>query len=501
MITATYKGKRYEVEYSVVNVSELEGALRLDAEYYEPYYLRNEEKIKLKRWTYLNDDEFFIRRGTQPLYKEEETGFYALNSVCILDGDIDFSNSKFVSKEFYMKNIDSAFKFKDVLVNSTGVGTLGRVAIVLYKDREGLVDNHVTRIRLNRLVSLLPEYIFSFLRSLYGQSQIERLYHGSSGQIEIYANDFKQIKIPILSDAFQKQIQNLVLQSYDEKEKSVSLYKKAEDTLLEELGLKDWKPETKRIVVGGKEYEEEENISIRNLSEVLKADRMDAEYWEPKYEDILKTVLLKYDLLPLKSIFDFRRGVFISTDYYTEEKTNRPYVRIKELTGRIGINEDEVIYISDAYQEDVADRLRENDLVIAIIGDTIGKTNRVYEELAGGFCSNNTGRLRIRADAKGKIIPEYAEILFQSIIVQNQIEKKKAQTGQPKISDGEMKSIFIPLLPLEIQQKIASLVQQSHEARKKSKELLEIAKRAVEIAIEKNEEEALSYISKTENKQ
>jgi type I restriction enzyme S subunit len=60
----------------------------------------------------------------------------------------------------------------------------------------------------------------------------------------------------------------------------------------------------------------------------------------------------------------------------------------------------------------------------------------------------------------------------------------------------QVKRSQIPLLPLSIQQKIASLVQQSHEARKKAKELLEIAKRAVEIAIENSEAEALDYISK-----
>jgi|GEM_PF-6300687 len=59
---------------------------------------------------------------------------------------------------------------------------------------------------------------------------------------------------------------------------------------------------------------------------------------------------------------------------------------------------------------------------------------------------------------------------------------------------------IIPLLTHETQQEIASLVQQSHEARKKSKELLEVAKRAVEIAIEKSEDEALRYISETESK-
>jgi restriction endonuclease S subunit len=495
MITATHKGKMYNVEYSVVNVSELEGAMRIDAEYYEPYYLRNEEKIKLKRWTYLNDDEFFIRRGTQPLYKEEETGFYALNSVCILDGDIDFSNSKFVSKEFYMKNIDSAFKFKDVLVNSTGVGTLGRVAIVLYKDKEGLVDNHVTRIRLNRLVSLLPEYIFSFLRSLYGQSQIERLYHGSSGQIEIYANDFKQIKIPILSDTFQKQIQNLVLQSYNEKEKSVSLYKKAEDTLLEELGLKDWKPKTKKIFVGGKEYEEEENISIRNLSEVLKADRMDAEYWEPKYEEIITKLNGKIELKPLKKfILSIQKGVEVGSDNYVEE--GKPFIRVSNLSINGFMNNDQK-YINDeiynqlkaTYEPEVGDLLLTKDATPGIA--------YVLKDSIKGIISSGILKLKIN---ENEIEKEYLALCINSLFGKMQVERDGGGSVITHWKPEQIKNLQIPLLPLPIQQKIASLVQQSHEARKKSKELLEIAKRAVEIAIEENEEEALSYIAETENK-
>jgi len=50
MITATHKGKYHKIEYSIVNVSELEGELRIDAEYYDPFYLKNEEKIKRKKW-------------------------------------------------------------------------------------------------------------------------------------------------------------------------------------------------------------------------------------------------------------------------------------------------------------------------------------------------------------------------------------------------------------------------------------------------------------------
>ncbi len=59
----------------------------------------------------------------------------------------------------------------------------------------------------------------------------------------------------------------------------------------------------------------------------------------------------------------------------------------------------------------------------------------------------------------------------------------------------QVKRLQIPMLPLLTQQKIASLVQQSHEARKKAKELLEVAKRAVEIAIERGEKESFEFIN------
>ncbi|MDH7486779.1 MAG: restriction endonuclease subunit S, partial [Anaerolineae bacterium] len=302
-----------------------------------------------------------------------------------------------------------------------------------------------------------------------------------AGQPHIRPQEIKHLPIFIPQATIVKKIVNIINEANSLVKESEKFYSQAENLLLEELGLKDFKPRYEKTYTA-------------KLSSAFSAHRIDAEYFQPAYEEILELVSQNTTLYPLKNILDFRRGVFISPNYYTEQKTKRPYIRIKELTGKVGIDESKVIYIRDEYMENEANKLYTNDLVIAIIGDTIGKTNLLMEELSGGFCSNNTGRLRIKY--KDQVLPEYLEILFQSIVIQSQIEKKKTQTGQPKISDAEIKSLLIPILPLSTQQKIASLVQQSHEARKKVKELLEVAKRAVEIAIEKNEKEALDYISK-----
>ena len=59
-------------------------------------------------------------------------------------------------------------------------------------------------------------------------------------------------------------------ESWHEFERSNLLYSQAENLLLEELGLKDYKSEN-------------ELWSVVNLSEVKNANRMDAEYFQSKY--------------------------------------------------------------------------------------------------------------------------------------------------------------------------------------------------------------------------
>jgi len=80
-----------------------------------------------------------------------------------------------------------------------------------------------------------------------------------------------------------------------------------------------------------------------------------------------------------------------------------------------------------------------------------------------------------------------------------QLKKECSGTILTAVPKGSLKNIIIPILPSHIQQKIALFVKQSHEARRRALTLLEVAKKAVEIAIEKNEEEALNYISKLDD--
>ena len=83
-------------------------------------------------------------------------------------------------------------------------------------------------------------------------------------------------------------------------------------------------------------------------------------------------------------------------------------------------------------------------------------------------------------------IGEYLQVVLRSVIGKLQIERPTTGTSYPTITDADVENILIPVLSLEKQNKIGELVQKSHVARKKAKELLEETKRKVEEEIEKS---------------
>lgn len=89
-------------------------------------------------------------------------------------------------------------------------------------------------------------------------------------------------------------------------------------------------------------------------------------------------------------------------------------------------------------------------------------------------------------------------VLSKSIVFKMQLEKQCAGTILTAVPQDSLRDIFVPVLPISTQQKIAELVRKSHGARKRSRELLEEAKRRVEEMIEK-EAERSGAVAKGEN--
>lgn len=114
------------------------------------------------------------------------------------------SAGDYLEKEYFEEHFDGSVILKDgdVLLASTGDGTLGKCCVYRNYDDEGnsepaIADGHVTIIRVDTK-KICPEFICDYLRIGFGAEQISRCYTGSTGLIEIQPKEVNKIVLPPL---------------------------------------------------------------------------------------------------------------------------------------------------------------------------------------------------------------------------------------------------------------------------------------------------------------
>ena len=125
----------------------------------------------------------FIAKGIPPKYTEEENEntIRVLNQKCNRNFEISYSESRIHDCEKKKVPVDKMLRSGDVLINSTGTGTAGRVAQIVEVTVPTTIDGHMILMRPSE--ELDPIYYGYAVKSF--QSQIEGLAEGSTGQTEI----------------------------------------------------------------------------------------------------------------------------------------------------------------------------------------------------------------------------------------------------------------------------------------------------------------------------
>ena len=92
------------------------------------------------------------------------------------------------------------------------------------------------------------------------------------------------------------------------------------------------------------------------------------------------------------------------------------------------------------------------------------------------------------------VLPDYLTLVLNSKIVRLQAERRAGGSIIQHWKQSEIENVSIPILPMSSQQKITAKVRESFALRAESKRLLDLAKLAVEVAIEQGEEKAMIII-------
>jgi len=455
--------------FSIVKLSELERAKRIDAEYYKPEYLEIKQKLLQANFVYFKAlvKEIIHPKEIKREYEEEKQDYLFLLAQNVRPLMLDLSERKYISEERAKQMPKNLLERGDILLVRSG--NVGDLTVYMGKPDKVIASADLL---VAKTTFKYPCYVTIFLNTHWGRNILLRgVYSGL--QPHIAPAYIKQIPILIISTNLMGKIENLFLQTQNLLEKSHSLYSQAESLLLEELGLKDYKPKYEKTYTA-------------KLSDVFFAHRIDAEYFQPVYEEVIEKIKKKTELKPLGKLAER-----IKLKHKPEENKIYKYIEISDVSIDIG----EVNYTEKLGKElppNARILVKGGELIVSKVRPTRGAIGIIPIESKNNLiCSSAFSVFNVDSPLK-----EYLYIVIRSIIGKLQLEKPTKGTSYPTIEDRDVEKLKIPLLPLSTQQKIAELVKQSHEARKKAKELLEIAKRAVEIAIENNEEEALNYISK-----
>ncbi|HHY0333827.1 TPA: restriction endonuclease subunit S [Vibrio cholerae] len=157
----------------------------------------------------------YINRGITPKYTEViDDSVIVLNQKCIRDFKVSLEPSR--RNDLSKRKITEGKMLKkhDVLINSTGVGTLGRVAQYFGADDDATVDSHVTIVRPNP--ELVDPIYFGYLMKSK-QSLIESFAEGTTGQTELNRNSVKELLLEIVNDIPTQKIIGGILLEIDQK--------------------------------------------------------------------------------------------------------------------------------------------------------------------------------------------------------------------------------------------------------------------------------------------
>lgn len=206
--------------------SEVQSSLRIDSEHFYPEfdYIKS-QSAKVEQFVPLGIDLEFCRRGKQPVYAT--TGMPVINSKHVRINQIVIEgNRRALRNPIHDLNI----RQNDLLLNGTGVGTIGRAAAYLAEDG-AVPDNHVTILRTR---TLDPVYLSVFLNSRLGQSQVRKHQRGSSGQLELYPYDISRFLVWQAPQTIQREIRNFIVSAHEAQRHSQQLLEQAK-TRVEQL--------------------------------------------------------------------------------------------------------------------------------------------------------------------------------------------------------------------------------------------------------------------------
>lgn len=413
-------------------------------------------------WVRLSDVCVYLQRGKSPKYSDIKK-IPVIAQKCNQWEGFQLEKAQFIDPDTLEKYADKRLlQDKDILINSTGLGTVGRNQIYPASENPygiAVADSHVTVVRLNS-TAILPEYFFHYWRNPSVQLVIEDQTSGSTKQKELALATIQSYIVPLPP----LEEQHRIVAKIEEILPYIDQYDKAY-TKLETFNKKfpeDMKKSILQMAMQGKLVEQrpEEGTAdelyeqiVAEKAQRIKEGKIKKEKPLPEIaeDEIPFQIPSSWKWVRFSEVMDVRDGTHDSPKYI---ETGIPLVTSKNISGG-GLNFSNVKYISreDADKINERSKVDTGDILFAMIG-SIG--NPVIVNKDREFCVKNVALFK-NYD-KSKMCIEY---VYWFLYREQYIMKKVASGGvQSFISLKVFRNYLFPLPPLEEQKRIVAKIEE-----------------------------------------
>lgn len=445
--------------------SDLNDEKRIDAQYFQKKYLYEDSCRKHFRSVALGT-QAFITDGPHGYHEVDSLSPIAmLTAKCAKDWFADRSGADAISMKTHQSSLRSSLQVDDLILSTRG--TVGACAIVELDILPVNIDQDVARISLGPTQQFLPKFLLAYLNSRFGQDWIER---NSTGMVQqgLSLAKVRELPVPLLSLSLQAGIAEAISQASENRRVATASLASAEISLLRTLGLENWKTS--------------EPLSyVRHSSEAFAAGRLDAEYFRPRVLALMD--LLGRDGLTVDDVAPARHEIFKPR----EAGATFDYIEIGDMRndGTVGATE---LATTDAPSR-ATQHVRAGDVLTSTVRPIRRLSAVVGPTQDGAVCSSGFVVLN-----PIKVSPSTLVTYLRLPGICELMDLHTSASLYPAISERDLLRLPIPHISEAAQQAIDTQVGAAHSAKQRATQLLEAAKRTVEIAIEASEAAALAYV-------
>lgn len=466
------------VEMKLSTVLSSTETVRFDSEYYRKKYILHENTIKRRQSNFkkfetlgLIVDGSAFYPALEPYYGE---GNFPFVRVADVKDIVDFENCEKVP-ESILPNFPTLklVKYGDIIL--TKGGTVAKAGLIT---KDACVSRDL--IFINSSVLNERDYIslFLYLSTSFAYDLLIRS-ASQSVQPHLTITLVRDLDMFEGSKHFKNALYEIFMFSQTQGNQSKALYTSAENILLSELGLTNWQPT-------------EANTEVKTFAQSFASSgRLDAEYYQPKYDEVENAIL--DNSLYHKRISDFKsfnaRG--LQPEYF--EEGNLQVINSKHILDKTldygNFEKTDITY----WDKQERARVFKEDILTYTTGANIGRTS-VYLIDEKALASNHVNILRVKGED-----PVYVAFVMNSILGRLQTEKLSAGSAQQELYPKDIDNFLIPFIDKKFQVEIRNAVLKSLELQQQCHRLLEAAKQAVEMAIEEGEGKAMGWLKKQTN--